>query len=245
MPLASIESKRLYRQIAEQLRGMITNGEYAQGTRLPPERDLAAQLGVSRPSVREALIALEVEGYVDIRIGSGIYARKPETLGVGVALTHEEGPLELTRARAVVEPEIAAQAARTIKRAQLDGIRAAIELMERDAAEGRIPIVGDRQFHLRIAEATGNAVLVSVVGQMFDGRSNPLFVKLADYFENPKSWAAAIAEHRAVLDALAARDPDAAREAMRSHMQLSHKRFTAGWPGLRAPTGRPSAPKPS
>ena len=98
MPLASIESKRLYRQIAEQLRGMITNGEYAQGTRLPPERDLAAQLGVSRPSVREALIALEVEGYVDIRIGSGIYARKPETLGVGVALTHEEGPLELTRA---------------------------------------------------------------------------------------------------------------------------------------------------
>ena len=143
----------------------------------------------------------------------------------------------------MVEPEIAAQAARTIKRAQLDGIRAAIELMERDAAEGRIPIVGDRQFHLRIAEATGNAVLVSVVGQMFDGRSNPLFVKLADYFENPKSWAAAIAEHRAVLDALAARDPDAAREAMRSHMQLSHKRFTAGWPGVRAPTGRPAATK--
>ena len=73
-------------------------------------------------------------------------------------------------------------------------------------------------------------MLVSVVGQLFDGRANPLFVKLAGYFESPKSWAAAIREHRRVLDALAAHDADAARAAMRSHMQLSHKRFSAGWP---------------
>lgn len=230
MPLTSIEPNRLYRRIAEQLRALIQSGEYASGTRLPPERDLAEQLGVSRPSVREALIALEVEGFVEIRIGSGIYARKPDTLDVGSVLAHEEGPLELIRARAVIEPEVAAQAARNIKRAQLDGIAHAIAMMQVDAKEGRIPSTGDRLFHVRIAEAAGNGVLVSVVGQLFDGRSNPLFVKLAHYFENPKSWAAAIVEHRRVLDALDARDPEAARGAMRGHMQASHKRFNAGWP---------------
>ena len=237
MPISSIVPTRLYRRIAEQLRALIVGGEYAAGTRLPPERDLAVQLGVSRPSVREALIALEVEGYVEIRIGSGIYARKPDTLNVGPALTQEEGPLELIRARAVIEPEIAAQAALNIKRGQLDGLGKAIALMEEDAAAGRIPTAGDRQFHVRIADAAGNGVLVSVTGQLFDGRANPIFTKLALYFENPKSWAAAIGEHRQVLDALAARDPDVARDAMRHHIQMSHKRFSAGWPKAQRKNG--------
>ena len=230
MPITSIEPTRLYRRIALQLRALIASGEYPPGTRLPPERDLAVQMGVSRPSVREALIALEVEGYVEIRIGSGIYARQPDSSIAAPALTHEEGPLELIRARAVIEPEIAAQAAHSIKRAQLDGLEKSIVLMEQDAAAGRIPTAGDRQFHVKIAEAAGNGVLVSMVGQLFDGRSNPLFTKLAFYFENPKSWAAAISEHRVVLGALAARDADATRDAMRIHMQMSHKRFNAGWP---------------
>ena len=241
MPLTSIEPSRLYRQIAEQLRALIVAGEYAPGTRLPPERDLAQQLGVSRPSVREALIALEVAGYVDIRIGSGIYARRPDSIDVGTALQQEDGPLELTRARGVIEPQVAALAARNIKRGQLEGLRAAIAEMEVEAAAGNIPIEGDRLFHVRIAEAAGNGVLVSVVRQLFDGRTSPLFSKLAAYFENPKSWAAAIAEHRRVLAALEARDPDAAALAMQSHMQLSYKRFTAGWPMAKR---RPPAPSP-
>ena len=236
MPLTSIESSRLYRQIAEQLRSAILDGEYPPGVRLPPERDLAQRLGVSRPSVREALIALEVEGYVDIRIGSGIYSKRPDAINMGAAVQQAEGPLELTRARAVIEPQVAALAAKTIKRAQLDLVREAIDQMEAEAAAGQIPIDGDRNFHIRIAEATGNGVLVSVVSQLFNGRTSPLFSKLAAYFENPKSWAAAIAEHRRVLAALEARDPDAAAQAMQSHMQLSHKRFTVGWPEPRTRT---------
>ena len=105
--------------------------------------------------------------------------------------------------------------------------------METEAAAGRIPIEGDRRFHVRIAQAAGNGVLVSVVRQLFDGRTSPLFSKLAAYFENPESWAAAIAEHRRVLAALEIGDAAAAARAMKSHMQLSHKRFTAGWPGAK------------
>ena len=73
MPLQTIEPQRLYRQIAEQLRLRMGQSEFAAGARLPAERDLAKQLGVSRPTVREALIALEVEGWVEVRSGSGVY----------------------------------------------------------------------------------------------------------------------------------------------------------------------------
>src|SRR5208283_98148 len=86
MPIQSIEPRRLYRQIADQIRALIRSREFPAGARLPPERDLARQLGVSRPSVREALIALEVEGLVEVRIGSGIYVLGPRADGeVGIA----------------------------------------------------------------------------------------------------------------------------------------------------------------
>ena len=106
-PLQTIESRRLYRQIAEQLRALIERGEFEPGTRLPPERDLANQLGVSRPSVREALIALEVEGRVEVRMGSGIYVRAPEAAtprdaALMQALHEAEGPLETIRARQLI-----------------------------------------------------------------------------------------------------------------------------------------------
>src|ERR687890_817848 len=78
MPLQTVEPQRLYRQIAEQLRTLMSGGEFEPGSRLPAERDLARQLGVSRPSVREALIALEVEGWVEVRTGSGVYVQPPQ-----------------------------------------------------------------------------------------------------------------------------------------------------------------------
>ena len=80
MPLEAVEARRLYRQVADQLRALIDSGEYRVGSRLPTERDLAEQLKVSRPTVREALIALEVEGRVRIRVGSGIYVSEPAAL---------------------------------------------------------------------------------------------------------------------------------------------------------------------
>src|SRR3954468_149124 len=103
MPLQAVESQRLYRQIAEQIRALIARGEFATGSRLPAERDLARQLGVSRPSVREALIALEVEGLVDVRIGSGIYVRAPDAAVATDAPEAAAGPFELLRARYVIE----------------------------------------------------------------------------------------------------------------------------------------------
>src|SRR5512142_3349492 len=122
MPLQAVDSRRLYRQIADQITALIEGGEYAAGARLPPERDLARQLGVSRPSVREALIALEVEGLVDVRIGSGIYVLGGGDGSAAAEVQAAMGPFELLRARWVIESECAALAARHAKRAQLAAI---------------------------------------------------------------------------------------------------------------------------
>ena len=229
MPLQTIEPRRLYRQIADQLRALIAAGEFALGSRLPPERDLAVQLGVSRPSVREALIALEVEGLVEVRMGSGIYVMALEPVaqprGVDAAL----GPFDIIRARQLIESELAALAARQRTVATLKSLRSAVKRMEDDIAQGLMPIRGDRDFHIALAEASDNAALVRVVAELFDERNNPLFEQLGRHFENARSWRQAVAEHRAVVRAVAAGDVAAARAAMRSHLGNSHDRFAAAW----------------
>ena len=234
MPLQIVGSTRLYRQIAEQLRVLIGDGEFPTGSRLPAERDLAKQLGVSRPSVREALIAMEVEGWIDIRTGSGIYVlnqtgkatrKMPDSPLAAV----ECGPLELIRARRVVEGEIASMAAVLAKRRDKDAMRKAIDAMKASAARGELPLDGDRDFHTAIVTACGNGVLIETVQGFWDSRRGPLFTRLGDYFENPKSWRSAIAEHETIFDAIAARDGPAARSAMHRHMDMSHTRLSASW----------------
>ena len=228
MPIQSIEPQRLYRQISEQLRRLILAGEYPPGSRLPPERELATQLGVSRPSLREALIALEVEGYVEVRMGSGIYVCElPKSKRVDFDLSGEEGPLELIRARSMIEGEVAATAARKGRKANFDAIEEAIEMMVAEADAGIKPIGADRLFHLRVAEATGNSVLVGVVARLFDLRLGPLFDQLHSHFDTPAVWAQAIAEHRDILEALRAKDAARARAMMQRHMEISYRRLSS------------------
>jgi DNA-binding FadR family transcriptional regulator len=231
MPLQAIEPRRLYRQIADQIRALVEAGEFAAGVRLPPERDLALQLGVSRPSVREALIALEIEGLVEVRMGSGIYALPPHAApgGDGAAGVTGEGPLEIIRARQSIESGLAAQAALAMDRRQIDGLRDSLAQMRREAASGQVPTGGDRMLHLAIAEASDNSVLLRIVTELFDERGSPLFAQLSNYFESPGSWRVAIAEHEAVVDAIAAGDAEAARQAMHRHLGNSYERFNASW----------------
>src|SRR5689334_15089404 len=159
MPLQAVESRRLYRQIADQIAGLIERGEYGPGERLPPERDLAKQLGVSRPSVREALIALEVEGYVEVRIGSGVYVVERPASGADARPAEDSGPFELIKARWLIEAECAALAAKHATRTQVRAIEDALDRMEAERVRGAMPLDADRQFHLRIAEASGNSAL--------------------------------------------------------------------------------------
>ncbi len=231
MPIQSIEPRRLYRQIADQIRTLIRSKEFPAGARLPPERDLARQLGVSRPSVREALIALEVEGLVEVRIGSGIYVLGPRSNGEpGVPVQSALGPFELLRARWIVESECAAWAARFAKRPHIGAIEDALQQMQSvKDKEKRQPLAGDRLFHLRVAEATGNGALVAVVKMLWEERMGPLFMQLEHHYDNPRLWTSAIAEHRLVLDAIIRHDAAGARAAMQRHLDRAYKRFSKSW----------------
>jgi DNA-binding FadR family transcriptional regulator len=230
MPIQAVENRRLYRQIADQIAALIEEGEYGAGARLPPERDLARQLGVSRPSVREALIALEVEGYVEVRVGSGVYVHGARPIERDMApLPADSGPFELIRARYMIESECAALAAKEGTKAQLRALEEALEAMEADAQKGVDALASDRLFHLRLAEASGNSALVLVVKTLWDQRMGPLFRRLEHHFDTPDLWRVAIREHREILSSIMKHDGQGARLAMRRHMNHAAKRFSTSW----------------
>ncbi len=223
MPIQAIEPRRLYRQVADQLRLLIESGEYGVGDRLPTERELAERLGISRPTVREALIALEVEGRIRIRVGSGIYVTAPpaEELVAGEI----EGPFELLRARELIESALVREAARLATPEDIAGLDALLARMENGEHPSPETIALDREFHVALAGILGNAVITRFIGDLFDQRMTPYFERLSEYFETGQTWQVAYAEHRVIRDAVAAGDPAEAEAAMRRHLQQSQVRF--------------------
>lgn len=188
-----VESRRLYRQVADQIRLMIASGELAVGQRLPAERDLAEQLSVSRPTVREALIVLEVEGLVNIRMGSGIYVVRQHAATVtGAEREPVEGPFELLQARAIIECAIAEEAAGRAKPDDIALLDEALTRMGGVVNDAIAVLDADRAFHTGIAAIVGNATLIRVTGEMFDMRMTPYFARLASHFEGPTTWRSAL-----------------------------------------------------
>jgi DNA-binding FadR family transcriptional regulator len=231
LPLKAVEPRRLYRQIAEHLRELINNGEFPIGGRLPSERELAETLRVSRPSVREALIALEVEGLVRINVGSGIYvlATSGSSSPRWIAGVPPGGPFEILHAREIIEASVASEAAMLARPEHIEAIDRVLSRMDESGARNDEWIALDREFHVTIAAVLENEVLVRFVGQLFDQRINPYFERLASYFEDDRTWRRALAEHRAIRAAIAAGDPESARFAMRHHLKLSQERFSRGF----------------
>ena len=152
MPIQSIDTRRVYQQIADQLCQLIEAGEFAVDSRLPSERDLAEKFKVSRPSVREALIALEVAGLVQIRMGSGVYICKPEQGRQKGRLPEKNfAPFELIQARLLIEAEIAGQAALCRTDEQVQTLEQLLGQMIRQSENNQSPLDADREFHAVLA----------------------------------------------------------------------------------------------
>lgn len=223
----ALEPRRLYRQVAEQIRILIETGELKAGAKLPAERELSERFGVSRPTVREALIVLEVEGYLQIRMGSGVYInRKPQPMTDAVPVDDSDGPFEILEARLLIESGIAEEAARRATPASIARIDDILARMEAGLEKPHLALTCDRAFHTAIADIIGNSALNRFTGLIYDRRMTPYFEKLASYFEGPHTWRLALEEHKAIRDAIAAGNPSAAREAMRQHLTLAQKRFS-------------------
>lgn len=223
MNIVRSPERRLYQQVADQIRGLIQAEHFPLGTRLPAERELAQQLGVSRPSLREALIALEIDGTVEIRMGSGIYVSAlPDRRGAG---STGESAVELMEARAAVESAVVGLAAARITPAGLHILQMTIDAMRSDIGQGRRPLEHDREFHVALAGLTGNSVIVRLVGELFDDRHSRLSSQFRAHFDTPVTWSRALAEHEAILAALEAHNAPLAQARMQVHLAESQRRW--------------------
>jgi len=243
MPIKKLENPRIYRQIADQLKTLIDNKEFPPGSRLPAERELASQLQVSRASVREALIALEVIGLVDVKVGNGVIVREqPATvqqptqepvmaqagrnqwadvddeLNIELDFTAELPPFSLLQTRRLIEPETAALAARYASDEELAGIRQAYEQNCRDNRQGSATHPGDRLFHIRIAQASGNPAYAFIIAHLLGHRYGTMFRGLQLHYTPQDMPHRSEVEHLAILTAIEARDTRAAKKAMKEHL---------------------------
>ncbi len=256
MPLQVVEPVRLYRQIAGQIATLIDSGEFAAGSRLPPERELAVLLGVSRTSVREALISLEIAGRVEVRVGNGIFVQPQRANRVGVAIpphgnaARDEGPgpFELLAARRLIEGEIASLAARRIRKAEIAALQDTIERMRAHGDDFEQRDAADRDFHVALAEATGNGSFALVVEALWEQRRGELWTKMEEHFHTPALREKTLADHAAIIAALKARDSTAARAAMHRHLARVERVFQRKWdtlvPGTNARASARGTAKP-
>ncbi len=210
-----MSDERLYQLIARKIEALIDSGKYPPGSRLPPERELAEQFGVSRVAVREAQIALQAVGRIKIKTGSGAYVLEPHAESTNKL--PNISAFELTEARALFEAEAAALAAIQIDDAALDQLERYIEIMKEAGPDDKAAELADRNFHRAIATASGNAAISYVIETLWSLRTDLEPVKAVYESVCSTDASARVAEHAAILDALRAHDPAAARVAMRKH----------------------------
>jgi GntR family uxuAB operon transcriptional repressor len=221
---------RPYQLVAERIRELVQQTALAPGARLPSERDLATTLAVSRPSLREALIALELGGFIEVRHGSGVYLRAAPRAALphgSPILEAGPGPFELLSARRLIEPELAAMAARSATDAGIDAIMSAAAAMESRQDDKSHCEQADRDFHLAIARATGNSALAGALDYLWKQRGR-LWHTLEQQFETEELRKATLEDHRRIVQAIATHDAAGARNAMRAHLERVTRTLSRG-----------------
>ena len=217
----AVRTSRLYEQIVEQVEQSILKGQLKPGDQLPAERDLAQSFGVSRTAVREAVKTLREKGLVEAYTGRGTFVTNGtsnairQSLDLMFRVSQQEGSIHLAELRQVLEPEIAALAASRIEDQLLATMREAVTAMDRSLQDPDSYIEADLDFHLAMAEAVGNPLILSlldsIVGLLREQRSRIFSVD-----GGPERGQF---HHKRILQAIERRDPDSARDAMRAHLE--------------------------
>lgn len=221
-----IKNTKVYEQVIEQIEGMITNGVLKKGDRLPSERELVEQLGISRASIREALRSLEIIGLIESKQGEGNFIRENfdntlfEPLSI-MFMLNDCKVEEIFELRKVIEIETAALAAQKITDEEINELQILIDNMKTSEDEDE-RVKDDAKFHYTIAKASRNFLILSILNTVSslidsfikDARKNIINNQLKDSIDN---------EHEEILNALKQHDPDKASESMRKHMDLINK----------------------
>lgn len=225
MEFPTLKPQKLYQQISQLIIDYIREGRFQPGEALPAERNLSKLLGVSRSSVREALIALEISGWVEIRVGNGVFVRSP--------MPDDETPMDipvepefdvvsiqdLLKAREVIEGELAASAATNATDAQIGELTSLFQTMRAALDDTMGFHEFDKRFHVLVGEMTGNPLLVSIVEDLWSKRYTPMFLRLEEHYSGNSLIRYWDNDHQAIVAAIVARDARRARTAMRRHIR--------------------------
>ena len=220
-----IQSARLYEKIVEQIERRILAGELKVGDQLPSERELGDQFQVSRTAVREAFKALREKGLVEVRPGRGTFITNGtsraarNSFGLMMRIDQTEGSQDLVEVREIFEPEIAALAATRATDEQIAGMQAAVATMDASMTNAHTFIEADLDFHLALAEASQNSLIPTLIDFIVD----LLREQRTRIFYVPGGAERGQFHHKRILEAVTRHDPEAAREAMRVHLQQARE----------------------
>jgi len=224
-----IRVQRVYAQVVEQMIDLIKRGVFPAGAQLPPERDLARQLGISRASLREALTVLQMQGWIEARSGQGTFVHDDLAKLPGIEdparIYQDESPFSILQARMVLEPQVAALAARQRSDPALRRLEQILDWVKQDHSAlqvfGEVYSEGDRKFHLSVAMATENPTLISMQSLIHQLMGQKLWLTLMreSSFATPGRWQMGAEEHWQIYEAIKNRAPGQARHAMRAHLE--------------------------
>ena len=216
-----VRTSRLYEQIVQQIEESVLNGSLKPGDQLPAERDLAQRLGVSRTAVREAVKTLREKGLVEAYSGRGTFVTDGtsqaarQSFDLMVKIGQQEGSPHLAELRLILEPGIAAMAAERAKDEDLTAMRDAVAVMERSQKDPEAYIEADLDFHLALAEAVANPLILSLIDSIV-GLLREQRIKIFNVEGGPQRGQF---HHKRILEAMERRDPEMARSAMRAHLE--------------------------
>lgn len=227
MSFQPIVTKKIYEEIVEQIKDMISRGELEPGQKLPSEREMSESMGVSRASVREALTALEALGILDIRPGEGTFVKQTniseifEPLALVLAVERTPGA-QLMEVRRVLETESAALAAMRASEANLTKIGENLDKMK-NASSIQQAVEYDLKFHFAIAEATQNTILLRIMNTVADLMHHTFRSDREKLYASPNNGKQILSEHTAIYTAIKNRNPQKARDKMLEHINNIEK----------------------
>ncbi|MBW6508543.1 MAG: FadR family transcriptional regulator [Desulfuromonadales bacterium] len=226
-----IRPKKLSEEIVDQIKELISRGDLGPGQRIPSERELATFLGVSRPSVREAIMVLEAMGFLESRQGGGTYVRSLTDVTLTDPLTsmvERRDPRmlhALTEVRMGLETWSAYLAAKRAEKPELDRLREIYTVMEEQAESGGWDPEIDFQFHLTITAATHNTIQVHVLNTIQTLFQATIMVALGEFYSKQGYVELLLNHHREILEAIEAHDPEQARAKMMEHLTLVEEKL--------------------
>lgn len=224
---------KLSNQVYEAVLTAIVNGRYPEGSKLPTETALAEEFSVSRPVVREALARLRDDGLVHPRQGAGSFVlRRPDSALLRFAPIGSIADIQRHfEFRTAVEPNAASLAASRRDDSALQGIARTLDKLEAAIAAGTATVEADFAFHKAVAEASGNQFFATTLASLEAAAKSAMLLNRQLSLHNPaERLTLVLAEHRAVFDAIVARDAGRAFEAMRTHIEDSRRRVFDGGP---------------